>query len=294
VRQARLARPRRAAAADHPRRAGASVRAAEGAQAQQPGRRLLGDQGVDLGHRDRLRQAERRQDPRQPAGEHGLPRAGRSEEEEVVAPRRRHLQRPLRRLLPAHLGEVGRSHHDVGGEGGSGDGRHLGLSRQMLDRLGEAPQPQHRDGFERRRFGGVGRRQQDLLEAQPAPEVGDGEAAAHRADGAVEAELAADQPAGQGLLRDLLVGREHRQGDSEVEVVPLLAEVGGSEIDDDGLGFQVEATVLDRGAHPLAALADCGIGEPHDLNLWESVVDVDLDLDGAGFDAPGGGGDGSG
>ena len=211
-----------------------------------------------------------------------------------MAASRRHLQRPLRRLLPAHLGEVGRSHDDVGGEGRSGDGGHLGLARQVLDRLGEAPQPQHRDGFERRRLGGVGRRQQDLLEAQPAPEVGDGEAAAHGADGAVEAELAADQPAGEGLLRDLLVGREHRQGDGEVEVVPLLAEVGGSEIDDDGLGFQVEATVLDRGAHPLAALADRGVGKPHDLNLWESVVDVDLDLDGAGFDAPGSGGDGSG
>ena len=96
------------------------------------------------------------------------------------------------------------------------------------------------------------------------------------------------------VLRDLLVGREHRQGDGEVEVVALLAQVGGREIDDDGLGFQVEAAVLDRGAHPLAALADRGVGKSHDLDLRESVLDVDLYLDGAGFDPPWRGGSGSG
>ena len=59
-------------------------------------------------------------------------------------------------------------------------------------------------------------------------------------------------------------------------------------------GVQVEAAVLDRGAHPLAALADRGVGKSHDLDLRESVVDVDFDLDGAGFDTPWGGCSGSG
>jgi hypothetical protein len=84
----------------------------------------------------------------------------------------------------------------------------------------------------------------------------------------------------------LFVGHQHRQGNGEVEVVAFLAQIGGSEIDDDGLELQVEAAVLDRGSHPLAALADRGIGESHDLNLWESVVDVDFDLDGACLNAP--------
>jgi hypothetical protein len=140
----------------------------------------------------------------------------------------------------------------------------------VLDGLGEAAEAEDRHRLQGRRLGGVGRRQQDL--AGP--------------DGAVETQLAADQAAGERLLRDLLVGREHRQGDGEVEVVAFLAQVGGSEIDDDGLGFQVEAAVLDRGAHPLAALADRGVGKSHDLDLRESVMDVDFDLDGACFDAP--------
>ena len=88
------------------------------------------------------------------------------------------------------------------------------------------------------------------------------------------------------LLGQVLVGDQHRQGDGEVEMVAFLAQVGGSEIDDDGLGIQIEAAVLDRGAHPLAALAHRGIGEAHDLDLGESVVDVDFDLDGACFNAP--------
>ena len=77
-------------------------------------------------------------------------------------------------------------------------------------------------------------------------------------------------------------------------MVAFLAQVGGSEIDDDGLGIQVEAAVLDRGAHPLTALANRGVGKSHDLHLRESVMDVDFDLDGACFNPPWRGCSGSG
>jgi hypothetical protein len=164
----------------------------------------------------------------------------------------------------------------------------------MLDGLGETPQADDRHRLQRRRLGSVRRRQQHLPAPKSISQVGDGEAAPHRANGAVEAELAGDQPTLQSLLGDLLVGREHRQRDGEVEVVALLAEVGRREIDDDGLGFEVEAAVLDRGAHPLAALAHRGVGQTDDLDLRESIVDVDLHLDETSFDSPWGCGCGAG
>ena len=85
-------------------------------------------------------------------------------------------------------------------------------------------------------------------------------------------------------------GREQRRGDRQVEVVALLLQVGGGEVDDHDLRLHREAAVLDRRAHPFAALAHRGVGKAHDLHLRQTVVDVDLDQDRAGVDAPGGGG----
>src|SRR6185369_9538730 len=118
--------------------------------------------------------------------------------------------------------------------------------------------------------------------------------AAHGTDGAVETELAAEQAAVEDLLRELIVRGEHGGRDREIEVVAFLAQVGGSEIDDDGLRGQVETTVLDRGSHAFAALSHRDVGETDNLDLWQSVVDVNFDLDGSGFNAPWRGCSGSG
>ncbi len=159
----------------------------------------------------------------------------------------------------------------------------------MLDGLGQAADRDHRHAAERRGLPGVGRRQQDFADAGPPAEIGDGQAAAHRADFAVQAELAADEAPLEHLLGDVLVRREHPESDGEIEVVALLPQIRGGKVDDDGFRRQVEPAVLDRGSHPLAALLHRGVGEPYDLHLRQSVVDVDLDLNRPGFDSPGGG-----
>ena len=294
VGQARLARTRRAAAADQAGGADAGVRAAEGAQADQARGRLLGRLGVDLGDLDRLRQGERRQEAGEAPGEHRLAGARGADEEEVVAARRGDLQGSLGGLLAAHLREVGDVVGDVRGEGRWGDRRESSFAEDVPDRLGEAAEADDRDGAQGGGLGGVGGGEEDLADSQALAEVRDRQAAADRADGSIQAQLAAEEPAGEGFFRDLAVRGEEGEGDRQVEVVAFLAEVGGGEVDDDRLGREVVAAVLDRGADPLAALADRGVGEPHDLHLWEAELDVDFDLDGSGFDAPGCGCDGSG
>ena len=69
------------------------------------GREQPGD-GVDARHLERLVRLERRQEPRQAAGEHRLARARRAGEQQVVAAGGRELERPPGALLAADVGEV--------------------------------------------------------------------------------------------------------------------------------------------------------------------------------------------
>jgi hypothetical protein len=121
-----------------------------------------------------------------------------------------------------------------------------------------------------------------------APEVGDRQAAAHRAHTAVQRARRR-----RGCLERLPAarrGRRQRQGDREIEVVALLAQVGGREVDRYGARRQIEAAVAQRAAYPLAAFAHGGVRKTDDLHLRQAGLDVDLDLHRTGFDSPGGGG----
>ena len=287
--EADLAGPRHGAAADQGRGADARVRAPERPLGDQAPERRVGSQGVHLGDRDRLGAGELGQQAGEAPGEHRLARARRADQEEVVAAGRRHLERPLGRLLAAHLREVG-----AAGAGRSPAARHPGrLARsrpqQVVERLGQGVD---RDRPHRPQGGGLagGRGgQEQLLDAERRGELGDREAAPDRPDGAVETELAGEQPPGQGLLGDLAVAREQGQGDPQVQVVALLAQVGRGEVDQDHPRRQPEAGVADRPAHPLPALAHGGVGQADDAHAGElAEVDVDLDLDRPRLDAPGG------
>ena len=205
-----------------------------------------------------------------------------------------HLQGALRRLLAAHVGEVEAGAVGRRLEVGGHRRRERRGAGQVLDGRRERGDADDRNATERRRLGGVGGRQQHLRRPAAEPEIGDRQRPSHRPHGAVEAQLAGEQPAGDRLLRELAVGDQERQRDRQVEVVALLAQVGGGEVDHHRPRRQLEAAVLDRRPHPLAALADRGVGEADDLHLGQPEADVDLDLDRPGVDPPRGGGGGAG
>ena len=133
-----------------------------------------------------------------------------------MAARRRDLQGALGHLLAAYLGEVRRVARHLGGERGRVDARDRRLAQEVLNRLGETAERDHRHGAQGRRLGRIGRREQHLSRPEPVPEVRDGESPAHRADGAVQPELARDQPAGERLLGQVPVGGEHGERDRQV------------------------------------------------------------------------------
>ena len=174
--------------------------------------------------------------PGQAAGEHGLARARRAEEEQVVAAGRGHLERPLGRLLAPHLGEVGAARPAAR------------TARRGRRDAAAAPRPVRcwtASARPRRPITGTAPRAAasgalaagSSTSRTPRRRPRSAMARPPRTERMAPSrpELAADEPAVEGLLRELLVGGEHRQGDGEVEVVALLAQVGGREIDDDGL-----------------------------------------------------------
>ena len=83
------------------------MRRAEGPLRDEAGRRVQhAGHGVNLGRLQRLLESERRQDRRQPFGQHRLARSGRADHEDVMAARRGDLESALGRLLPAHVFEI--------------------------------------------------------------------------------------------------------------------------------------------------------------------------------------------
>ena len=83
-----------------------------------------------------------------------------------------------------------------------------------------------------------------------------------------------------------LTGRgEDADGDGEVKVCALLAQVGRSEVDGDLARREIFAAVFESGTHALAALLDGSIGQPDQFVAGQPALYVRLHLDGDSFEA---------
>ena len=154
VGEARLARPRAGAASDDRGRRRSVVRSTERRRGHE--RRLWAEQscnGMDPGDLDRLRLAERRQDPGQPSREHRLARPGGPGEQEIVASRGCELERATRTLLAPHVCQIGRLRRGPAVRRRI-VGRRVALAAEVGGHLGEMP---NRHGLDPRE-GRLGRR----------------------------------------------------------------------------------------------------------------------------------------
>ena len=163
MREARLARPEVRAAADDRGGGGAVVRRAERRPRDERCVAVheTGDR-VDPRHLERGVGVERRQDPRQAARKHRLPRAGRAAEEDVVPARGGQLERAPGAFLPADVREVGRRAGAVAVRRKRRLGLQLELAAQVGGRLGEVPDRDRGDARESGLAGGVGRTEETL------------------------------------------------------------------------------------------------------------------------------------
>ena len=108
---------------------------------------------------------------------------------------------------------------------------------------------------------------------------------AHRPDAAVQAELA-DHARGRRVSRGRCARRaEHGAGDGEVEAAAALGDGSGAESDGELLLRPGVAGVHDGGPHPVPALHQALVGQPHQGEGGDAGFEVGLDLDHDALDA---------
>ena len=238
-----LARPRARAASDDGGHRHAVVRRPKRRLRDErlPGREESRDR-MDPRHLERLASHELREDPRKPAREHGLPRAWRSHQQQVVRADGCDLERTPGALLAAHVSEV---------RGGDVLGRAVGkrlvprrldLSAEVGHDLSEVTYRHRLDARERDLGGRLGCAD-DMRESRSPRSLGDGERARYRPDASVESKLADRSMRRQPLRRQLSRRTEHGERDGQIEARSLLAQRRRCQVD----GYPPVDGPLERG-----------------------------------------------
>ena len=232
--------------------------------------------------------AERGQHRDQSLGEHRLAHPRWPRHQQVVTTGRRELQGQPRLRLADDVGEVGpgpsRDRDHVRWR--RGRERRAVLGRDVpVDDVAQAPGPVHRHPVDELRLTDVLDRHDDV----PRPGPGRGEHrrqdAVHAPDPPVERQLAqVDDVVGDATL-DHPGGRQHRDGDRQVEARPALGDGGRREVDRDPVGGHGHPAVRGRGPHPVGRLRARGVGHAADREVRQPLRDVRLDVDDGAVEA---------
>ncbi len=238
----------------------------------------------DRGDLDGLVERQGWQDRRQPPGQHRLPGAGRPEHQQVVPAGGGDLERSLGVGVAAHVREVGSIAREGGIDGGRRGRGDLALAVQVLDRVVQAAEGHRVHRVHGGGLGGAGGgHEQGPEPVGPAVEC-HRQHTSHRAQGAVEGQLAErHRPLEPPGLDDVGSG-EDAEGHRQVEGGALLAKVGWREADRDAVDRELEAGVAYRGADPVPALADRGVRQADGGERGQARGHVHLDGHRPGLD----------
>ena len=236
--------------------------------------------GTDAGDVDRQRVVEGRQQPGEPAGEHGLARTRRPDEQHVMPTSRGHFDGEARHRVAPHVGEIG---------------VRLGVGHRWWRRR-VGPRLEPADGVDHGAECGCGAHfvaadgQRLVRGGRGHDHGGGGQGGDHRHDTGhppqrpVEAELAEERGARDGRLWDLALRGEHADGDRQIEPGAHLADAGRRQVDRDALLRPRQPGGQQCGAHAVARLAARPIGLADDGEPGETVGHMDLDGDRAPID----------
>ena len=177
-------------------------------------------------------------------------------------------------LLPRAFGEETRE-IDVG------DGK-LELPVEEVRQLGETARAQHLEAGHDPRLREILLRQDEGLRARGACGQRHGERAAHRSNGALEAQLPEHDDLPQPLDTDLLGGGKNPHRDRQIERRTLLAHICRREVYGDALQREGVTGVGDRRIDALAALLHRAVRESDGSESGEAVGDVGLDVNQVG------------
>jgi hypothetical protein len=261
VREGGLAGPGAQAAAGQGGHGGGVMRRAERPVAGQTPALDQPRHRPDHGGLEQLLRRQRGEQAGQARRHHRLAGPRRADEQQIVPPGRRDLQRPLGALLALDLAQVGDA---VARAQGSrlGPAQHLG-PLEVVDQTDQGPR-----GQDRHLPGPGGFRPVGLRTDQAKPHgVGRhrrGQGPADGGDPPVQPQLADRRPTGQHVRRNDAHRRQQGQGDGQVEMAALLGHVGRGQIGDDPHRRQRQTDAGEGPADPLPALGHRLVGQADD------------------------------
>ena len=244
----------------------------------------------------RLGQRERRQNRRQPFRQHGFAGAGRADEKDVVAARRRDFQRAFHVLLAFDFGEIVFLAGFVREKFFQ-----IHLRRRDADfafeKLRGLAEILHRNDIQAGHHGGLGgvfggnqnpnfpvrlRLERNRQNAFATPHA------------AGEREFADDDKIVELVGFDLFAGGEHSDRNRQVEARPFFFHVRRREVDGGLAHRKFVAGVGERGGDAVLGFLDCRVGQADERDERLAVAAVDLDFHHVGVNAVDGGGAGAG
>ena len=275
----RLISPGRSVAEPPPTRRdgrGRVVRRAERRRGDQAARRHRQPGGrVNHRGRQRLGPVERREQARQPLGEHRLARPGRADHQQVVAAGGGDLQRPAGHGLAADVGEVGQRRRFGRRRGGPGSSGHGASPVSASDDLGQ------RRGDAHVALGGA-RAPRQLRRRGTTTSTSPSTATIGATPGTRRSVPSRPSSPRNASSSDERLGHlagcdEDADGDRQVEAGTDLARARRRQVDRDALVRPLEAGAHHGGADAVARLAARTVGLADDAVAGQALADVDLD-----------------
>lgn len=247
---------------DHPGIADRVVRTSEGPRGHQwfAGRQST-DRTVDSGCFEALVRSQRRQNGRQPTGEHRLASARTANHQHVVTAGSSHRERTLRRFLPTNVGEVDVVLVEPGRQGGhSADGRFEGdPAREQADGVGQSPNAIHLNVLDDGRLTRVLHRHQQPAEPPIACRHRHRQRTFDWSHVTIERQFATTGGVVERFGPNLFGGDEQTERNRQIKRARVLAQVGRGKVDHRAAIGQTIIEIAQRAFDAMNALANRGL-----------------------------------
>ena len=215
-----------------------------------------------------LRQRQRRHNAGQAPGKHGLARAGRTDHEDIVPSRRRHLQRPLGQSLVFYVREIRFESLRAGKRLPSRLRRLQALPfSEKIGHFLQASGPVNFQPLYHRSLQGILPRQDHPLEPVRFRPYRQGKRAPDRDQRTVQRKLARHHIPLQPLGGDLLRGRQYAHRYGQVVARPFLPHPRRGQVHHHLLAGQGESRVSEGRQDALLAFPDRVVGQTHQKSL---------------------------
>ena len=280
MRQRDLARARNAAAARQPRGGYGVVRRAERPRPHKPrAARQRARHRINFRDLERLLARQIRQDRGQALGEHTFSRAGRPDQQDVMAARCRHLHGAAGAGLPHDVGKVRQRRRLCPVRLARQHRRKRLLPREVPQKRHDLADRIYRDSLDDRALGGIFRRNECMADAVIARRDHHRQHAAHRPHLSRQRQLA-EKGTVVKCGAQLSACDQQRNQQRQIIDRPLFFHVGRREVYRDAADRIGEAAVFERGTDAVTRLLHRRAGQPDHVKPRQPLRQIRFHRDG--------------